>query len=245
MERPAHLLIQRPPQFSPRMIAAISGAVVLDAALIYFVATGLTINAIRALPHTIQVEVLKTPMPPKVQPIVVPPTQLARPTVATVPQPVIQIQTPQPQPQITVAKMSPHPVVQPPVPTAPGPPAPPAPAVAAAPPPPPPPPAPPKPQPITEPVSIGGSHSCMNDYPAVAQRLNQQGTTTVGFTVDTDGSVSNVHVVSSSGHDMLDDAAVRCASSWRYKPAHQNGEPVQAPWTTNVQWTLQNGSSPM
>jgi protein TonB len=224
MERPVHLTIQRPRRFSPRKIAAISGAVVLEVAVIYGVANDLTFSGIRAIPHTIQVAVLQPP-PPKVEPAVVPPAQLVKPTTASVPPPEIQIQTPQAQPQITVAKMPPHPVTPPPVQTA----------AAPA------PPAPPKPQGITAPVSIGGSHSCENEYPATAQRLNQQGTTSIKFTVSTDGSVADVQVVNSSGHDTLDQAAIRCASSWRYKPAFENGQPVSAPWTTNVQWKLQNG----
>jgi periplasmic protein TonB len=227
MERPAHLLTLGR-KFSPRKIAAISGAFVVEAAAIYAVATGMTFSGLRVLPHIVQAEVIQPP-PPKVQPVVVPPPQLVKPTVASVPPPEIQIQTPQPPPQITAAKMPPNPVVPPPVQTA----AQPA------------PPAPPKPQGITAPVSIGGSHSCENEYPAVAQRLNQEGTTTIEFTVNTDGSVSNVQVAGSSGHDSLDQAAIRCASSWRYKPALQNGQPVTAPWTTDVQWKLQNGSTSM
>jgi len=224
MERPVHFIPQRR-RFSPRSIAAISGAVVLEAAAIYVVATGLTFRGIRALPHTLEAEVMKVP-PPRVEPVVQPPPQLVKPTVASVPPPEIQIQTPQPPPQITVAKMPPHPVVPPPVQTA---------AAPAA---------PPKPQGISAPVSIGGSHSCENEYPATAVRLNQEGTTSIKFTVNTDGSVSDVRVVGSSGHDTLDEAAIRCASSWRYKPALANGQPVQAPWTTNVQWKL-NGSTSM
>ncbi|HEX3429352.1 MAG TPA: TonB family protein [Rhizomicrobium sp.] len=228
MERPAHLLIQRPRQFTPRKIAAIAGAVVVDAVAIYVVATGLSFSVVRMIPHIVQAEVFQTP-PPKVQPVILPPTQLVKPVTASVPPPEIQIQTPQPQPQITVAKMPPHPVMPAPVQTA----------AAPA------PPSPPKPQGISAPVSIGGSHSCENEYPPSAQRLSQEGTTTIKFTVTTDGAVSDVQVVGSSGHDALDQAAIRCASSWRYKPALENGQPVPAPWTTNVQWKLQNGSTSM
>lgn len=225
MQRPAHLMMQRR-TLSPRKLAAISGAVVFEAAAIYAIATGLTFNGVRLIPHIVQAEIIRTP-PPKVQPIVQPPPELVKPSVASVPPPEIQIQTQQPPPQISVAKMPPNPVVPPPVQTA---------SVPA-------PPAPPKPQGISAPVSIGGSHSCENEYPPTAVRLNQEGTTSIKFTVNTDGSVSDVHVVGPSGHDTLDAAAIRCASSWRYKPALENGQPVAAPWTTDVQWKLQ-GSSP-
>jgi hypothetical protein len=42
----------------------------------------------------------------------------------------------------------------------------------------------------------------------------------------------------SSGHDRLDQAAVQCAQAWHYKPAMQNGQPVEVPWQTAVQWKL-------
>jgi protein TonB len=143
--------------------------------------------------------------------------------------PEVQIETPRPPPRIKVARMTRHAVVRAPVVQIAGPPAPPPPA---------------RPRGITAPVSIGASHSCEKQYPPTAVRLNQQGTTIVNFTVDTDGSVSNVHVARSSGHEMLDDAAIRCATSWRYRPAFENGRPVPASWTTNVQWKLRNGSTP-
>lgn len=224
MERPVHYLAQQ--RDASSKVVALSGSMVLVAGAVFIIATGLSFTGVRLIPHIVQAEVIKTP-PPKVQPIVQPPPQLVKPTVASVPPPQIEIQTPQPPPQITVAKMPPHPVV--PVQTA----APPA----------PPPPAPPKPQGISAPVSIGASHSCENEYPPAAQRLNQEGTTSIKFTVNTDGSVTGVQVVGSSGHDMLDQAAIRCAQNWHYKPAMQNGQPVAAPWTTNVQWKLQNGGS--
>src|SRR5262249_31118940 len=130
MLRPAHLSIPQRRLFSPRAIMAISAAVVFDAALIYAVANGLTFHGLRVIPHAVQVEVLKSP-PPKAPPVVVPQTQLVKPSVASVPPPEIQIQPQQP-PQITVAKMPPHPVMPPPVQTAAAP-------------------APPKPQGITAP----------------------------------------------------------------------------------------------
>jgi TonB family protein len=75
----------------------------------------------------------------------------------------------------------------------------------------------------------------------MAVRLNQQGMTTIRFTVNPDGSVANVYVWRSSGHEMLDDAAIRCAWFWRYRPALWEGRPVPATWTTIVRWRLRNG----
>ncbi len=100
--------------------------------------------------------------------------------------------------------------------------------------------APPAPQ-ISAPASIGRPHACPNAkwYPALALRLNHEGTTTLAFTVNTDGTISGVTVAKSSGHDELDEAAMSCAAGWsNYKPATQNGQPVAVPWKATVQWRI-------
>ena len=94
------------------------------------------------------------------------------------------------------------------------------------------------PPPVSTPASVGRPHSCLQNYPETAIRLNEEGVTTLAFTVTADGSVDNVQVANSSGHQDLDEAAMSCAKHWKYKPAVQNGAPVAVPWKTNVQWTL-------
>lgn len=226
MERPAHLMIRRRP-FSPHRIVAISGALMVVAAAYYGFVAGLRISGIVFYPHIVEVDFFKT-VPPPPKPIVLPRLELVQPPPPPpVPPPEIQIQIPKPPPHIRVAKMRPHPVVRPQ-------------SVRIAGPAPPPPPVAPKPRGITAPVSIGAPHTCDSKYPPMAVRLSQQGTTLVRFTVNTDGSVSNVQVARSSGHQILDDAAIGCASAWRYKPALDDGRPVAQTWSTNVQWKLQN-----
>lgn len=65
-------------------------------------------------------------------------------------------------------------------------------------------------------------------YPESARRAGITGTTVVGMTVSTDGSVSSAWVESSSGNSTLDSAAVSAVYSWRFVPAKQNGTPVTA-----------------
>lgn len=65
-------------------------------------------------------------------------------------------------------------------------------------------------------------------YPESARRAGISGTTVVGMTVSTDGSVSSAWVESSSGNSALDSAAVAAVYSWRFVPAKQNGTPVTA-----------------
>jgi len=104
----------------------------------------------------------------------------------------------------------------------------------------PPPPAPPVVHAIAStPVSVGKPHVCGgNFYPEVSVRLNEEGTATASFKVQPDGSVSDVTVSKSSGFDRLDAATITCVSHWRYKPATQDGNPVEMSWQAAVQWKL-------
>jgi protein TonB len=101
---------------------------------------------------------------------------------------------------------------------------------------------PPPPVPVHEavstPVSIGRPHSCLQNYPPMSQKLGEEGTTKLSFHIMTDGSVTNVAVAGSSGSERLDSAAVTCVGHWRYKPATQDGQAVEAPWLANVVWKI-------
>jgi len=89
----------------------------------------------------------------------------------------------------------------------------------------------------SSPVSIGKAHTCgSNYYPQSAQKLHEEGTTTVSFTVTAEGEVTNPTIANSSGHEDLDQAALPCVTSWKYKPAIQEGKPVAAEWKANVVW---------
>jgi protein TonB len=91
---------------------------------------------------------------------------------------------------------------------------------------------------ISSPASIGRPHTCQQDYPPISQRLGEEGTTTLAFSITGDGNVTNISVAKSSGSDRLDSAAVNCASSWRYKPAIEAGHPVSVSWQAQVRWVL-------
>jgi TonB family protein len=91
---------------------------------------------------------------------------------------------------------------------------------------------------ITAPASIGTPHACPDYYPADALRAGEEGTTTLGFTIAPDGSVKDMSVVQSSGFENLDAAAMACAAQWRYRPAMQNGFPVEVSWQANVRWAM-------
>ena len=63
-------------------------------------------------------------------------------------------------------------------------------------------------------------------YPAQAIQNGWEGTVVLRLHVGTDGSVEEVEVISSSGHTVLDDAAIRSVRGWRFEPACRLGRPV-------------------
>jgi len=75
-------------------------------------------------------------------------------------------------------------------------------------------------------------------YPAEAARDGIQGTVRVRAHVDTEGQVTAVEVVSSSGDSRLDEAARVAALAWRFRPATRGGRPVAAWVTRNVRFEL-------
>lgn len=64
------------------------------------------------------------------------------------------------------------------------------------------------------------------DYPALAQRRHWQGEVLLRALVDAQGEVIRVALESSSGHDILDQAALKTARRWKFHPAHDGRENV-------------------
>jgi len=93
-------------------------------------------------------------------------------------------------------------------------------------------PPPPPPPPVIE--AREGVHARSNPqpaYPHVAQREGWEGTVLLRIFVLPDGHAGSVVVQKSSGHGVLDDAAVEAAKAGLYEPATQGGRPV-AGWAT-------------
>ena len=91
----------------------------------------------------------------------------------------------------------------------------------------------------TLPAPLGGPHSCdENQYSVTALQHGLEVNVIVQFTITAEGSVANASVKESSGNAELDNAAVACASQWRYTPSTQNGTPVAVPWLARVIWHI-------
>ncbi|MEQ1915411.1 MAG: energy transducer TonB [Gallionella sp.] len=63
-------------------------------------------------------------------------------------------------------------------------------------------------------------------YPVVARRLGWQGKVLVSVEVLADGRAGQVKLQHSSGHPVLDDAAINAVKDWHFSPARHAGQPV-------------------
>lgn len=93
---------------------------------------------------------------------------------------------------------------------------------------------------ITHPTADGAPHICYPNkwYPQSALRRGIGGAASLCFHIEMDGTVSDVKVAETSGNDAIDRAAVNCVSTWRYKPAIKDGQPVRIPWAVIVAFYL-------
>lgn len=66
-------------------------------------------------------------------------------------------------------------------------------------------------------------------YPMVARRMGWQGRVVLNVEVLANGLPGQVKLQQSSGHDVLDNAAIKAVSGWRFVAARQNGQAV-AKW---------------
>jgi TonB family protein len=90
----------------------------------------------------------------------------------------------------------------------------------------------------SKPASAASPHNCMENYPADSLKLGEEGATTLGFNILTDGTVDAIKVLASSGSERLDQAAMRCAANWHYRPAIKDGKLTETNWKTSVKWIL-------
>jgi protein TonB len=218
MEQPAHDL--RPfqsttVQSTERRAISIGVVAMIHAVAIYALATGLASQLVQKGLDEIKAEVVqeKPPDIPKTPPP--PPPEMQKPPPPFVPPPDINLQTeaaPTTITQVTTITPPPPPVV-----------------------------AKPEAPPVTAAVlAAGKATKCASSYyPALAVRLNHEGSTLVTVHIGADGNVAGADVAESSGHDELDQAAVKCVNgAWTFKPAEQNGHPVASSKQYRIVWKL-------
>lgn len=213
MQQPEHTLRQQSAaQAAPRRLFGLLVVAGLHAVVIWAVAVSLANGLLTKLPEELKAEVVQQPPPAQKLPPP-PPPEMVKPPPPFVPPPDIVIQNAAPVTTTITTQST--------VPT---------------------PPPPPKPVGISSPVlAPSAGNNCANSYyPPSAIRMNQTGETLVTIHVGPDGNVESAEVADSSGHDTLDDAAIRCAQArFHFKPAMENGQPVAGTTKVRVVWKLQ------
>jgi protein TonB len=63
-------------------------------------------------------------------------------------------------------------------------------------------------------------------YPAEAIRQRLEGEVLLNAEVAATGEVTQISIARSSGHPILDAAALTAVRNWRFQPAHENQVPV-------------------
>jgi protein TonB len=103
-------------------------------------------------------------------------------------------------------------------------------------------PPPPKPRP-TGPVRVGGNvqaarivNRVQPVYPPLARQTRISGTVRLHAIISKDGTIKELEVT--SGHPLLQQAALDAVRQWRYQPTLLNGEPVEVDTTIDVIFSL-------
>lgn len=77
-------------------------------------------------------------------------------------------------------------------------------------------------------------------YPPEAARAGATGTTVLVITVGATGAIENILVERSSGHRLLDTAAIDAANEWTFAPATEQGKPVRGRVRVPVDFNMGN-----
>jgi protein TonB len=213
---------------SSSRIVAIVIVAAIHAVLGYAFVTGLAYQYVKQVQEKMTTfDVDEPPPPPEEEPPPPPPQQPTQPPPVVTPPPIVKTNTP---PPVVVQSVNTPPPVYVPVPIA----APPAPVA---------PPAPPAPPRVNKSAGAKGDPAqwvTTDDYPPSAIRAEEEGTTGITWTINTQGRVENCRVTSSSGSKALDDAACRAITRrGRYSPAlDQDGNPIASTQSRRVTWRL-------
>jgi protein TonB len=92
--------------------------------------------------------------------------------------------------------------------------------------------------PATTPIGIGDNPKPF--YPLAARRQGIEGRVVVQAVVPPSGESAHVDVVRSSGHAVLDRAALAAIKNWRFRPATRAGEAIEAGIEIAVVFRLEN-----
>ena len=101
-----------------------------------------------------------------------------------------------------------------------------------------------EPEPSGEAPDLGGDsdpvleESTVPDYPRLARMRGWEGVVQIRLVVGVDGSVVEARVEQSSGHRVLDDAALVAVRGWRFRPGRAGGRAVEREVLHHVRFVI-------
>jgi protein TonB len=106
-------------------------------------------------------------------------------------------------------------------------------------------PAVPKPQPVKESFTqaradAGYGYNPKPKYPSVARSRGWTGKVILQVRVSAEGEAEQVTVAQSSGHEILDEAAINAVEGWRFTPAKRGDTPVASTVRVPMNFQLDN-----
>ncbi len=209
---------------SARQMWAWGAVLLLHVFLGYALISGLAVKVVKSVVKEIETVQIEEAAPPPDEPPPPPPKMEDIPPY--VPPPDVRIETAAPPPptiqtQSQVATPEPPRVVQQP-------------------PAPPPPPAPEPRKVVTRAEPIARTFEVReDDYPPASLRAEEEGVTGVSVVIGTDGRVKSCEIVQSSGFSRLDARACEIAQRrWRFKPATEDGQPVESTARRTYRWQI-------
>lgn len=83
-------------------------------------------------------------------------------------------------------------------------------------------------------------HNPRPDYPAQAKRMGWEGRVVLRVEVLANGSAGAVSIAKSSGHEILDEAALEAVRRWKFVPAKRDGTAVNSSVNVPINFNLKN-----
>jgi protein TonB len=205
-----------------RKYGGISVVILVHVLVAYAFMTGLARKMVDVIKQPVETKIIEEvkPPPPPDQPPPPPPPKVAAPPPPFIPPPEVMVQTP-PQQNVIRDTTAVQPPAQPFKPSAPVE-------------------APVAAKPSAPPVAaILNLNDCKPEYPRSSLAAEEQGVSRVQFKVGPDGQLVSAGIVKSSGSKALDKAAVNGLSRCKFRPAYQDGKPVESSFTVDYVWNME------
>jgi len=88
---------------------------------------------------------------------------------------------------------------------------------------------------------LGSAGNPKPKYPKIARKRGWQGRVILSVDVDANGQPRDVQIAQSSGHKILDRAALKTVRKWTFKPAQKAGFSVASTLRIPIRFDLMNG----